>query len=92
MLREVSTVALSKLLLHPIAVFLWLLPMPDVEPKLQTAAVVFASVPMLSIFPILAHRYEQEGFAAAALLVATTLSFVTITLILSAMNAFMAIG
>jgi hypothetical protein len=80
MKRDVSAVALGKLLLHPLAVGLlvWLLP-PD-DPILRAAAVLYASVPMLSIYPILAQKYHLEGFSAAALLLTTVLSFVTISI------------
>ena len=47
--------------------------------QLGTAAVVFSCMPMLSIYPILAHRYHEERFCAAALLVTTVLSFATIS-------------
>jgi predicted permease len=82
MRRDVSAIALGKLLLHPLAVgtMVWLLPPAD--PILRAAAVVFASTPMLSIYPILAQKYGFESFCAAALLLATALSFVTISLIL----------
>ena len=76
---DAVTVALGKLMLHPLAVFamLWLLGPIDLH--LRRAAVIFASVPMLSIYPILAHKYQLEGFCAAALLVATLLSFLTVS-------------
>jgi hypothetical protein len=81
-LGAVAGVALAKLLLHPLAVaaMLWLL--PPMDPALRTAAIAFAAMPMLSIYPILAQRYRFEGFCAAALLVATLLSFVTVTVVL----------
>jgi predicted permease len=80
--RDVSAIALGKLLLHPLAVglLIWLLPPED--PTLRAAAVVFASVPMMSIYPILAQKYGLESFCAAALLLATVLSFVTISTML----------
>jgi len=80
-------VALAKLLLHPLAVFamLWLL--PPIDPPLRMAAVIYASMPMLSIYPILAQRYHYEGFCAAALLVATLLSFVTVSIVLWLMTS-----
>jgi malonate transporter len=49
----------------------WLVP-PD-DATLRAAAVVFARVPMLSIYPILAQKYGFESFCAAALLLATVL-------------------
>jgi hypothetical protein len=43
---------------------------------------VFAAVPALSIYTILAQKYGFEGFSAAALPVATVLSFVSANLVL----------
>jgi malonate transporter and related proteins len=80
--RDVSAIALGKLLLHPLAVGLMVWLVPPADATLRAAAVVFASVPMLSIYPILAQKYGFEGFCAAALLLATVLSFVTISVIL----------
>lgn len=82
MRRDVSAIALGKLLLHPLAVgsMVWLV-LPN-DPMLRGAAVIYASVPMLSIYPILAQKYGFEGFCAAALLLATVLSFVSISAIL----------
>lgn len=86
-LGEVAAVAFGKLLLHPLAVFVLLLALPPIDGKLRAAAVAYASAPMLSIYPILAQKYGQEGFCAAALLVATVGSFVTISAILWAIGA-----
>lgn len=82
MRRDVTAIALGKLLLHPLAVgmAMWLLPPAD--PALRAAAVVFAGTPMLSIYPILAQKYGFEDMCAAALLVATVLSFATLSVIL----------
>jgi malonate transporter and related proteins len=89
MRRDVSALALGKLLLHPLAVGLmvWLLP-PD-DAMLRAGAVVFASMPMFGIYPILAQKYGFEGFCAAALLLATVLSFVTISVTLWLLGPFL---
>ncbi len=79
---DVSAIALGKLLLHPLAVGLMVWLVPPADASLRVAAVVFAAVPMLSIYPILAQKYGFEGFCAAALLLATVLSFVTISMTL----------
>jgi malonate transporter and related proteins len=88
-LGDVAAVAVGKLVLHPLAVFamLWLL--APVEAHLRMAAIIFAAMPMLSIYPILAQRYQYEGFCAAALLVATLLSFLTVTGALWAMTSLL---
>lgn len=79
---DMAVVALGKLLVHPLAVAaaLWLL-LPD-DPRLRSAGIVLAASPMFSIYPVLAQRYGLEGFAAAALLLSTSLSFVTISSLL----------
>jgi len=79
MKRDVSAVALGKLLLHPLLVGLLVWAIPPDRPELGAAAVIYASVPMLSIYPILAQKYGFEGFCAAALLLTTVLSFLTIS-------------
>ncbi len=76
---DIAMVALGKLLLHPLAVAgaLWAWPVAD--PSLAKAAVLYAAVPMLSIYAVLAQRHGQQGFCAATLLVTTVASFVTIS-------------
>ena len=79
MRRDVSAIALGKLLLHPLAVGVMMWLVPPADPALRAAAVVFAATPMLSIYPILAQKYGFEDLCAAALLLATVLSFGTIS-------------
>lgn len=76
---DIAIVVFGKLLLHPLAVAgaIWLLPVAD--PLLAKAAVVYAAVPMLSIYAVLAQRHGQQGFCAATLLATTVASFVTIS-------------
>jgi malonate transporter and related proteins len=85
-MREVGLVAFGKLILHPLVVLAFLLVFPVDEP-LRTAAVAFAAMPMLSIYPILAQAHGEEAFCAAALLLTTLLSFVTISIWLWAATA-----
>ena len=80
MRQDMLAVALGKLLLHPTIVGLLIGLWPPVDPAMRAAAVLFASAPMLSIFPVLAQKYGAEGLCAAALLCATILSFGTISL------------
>lgn len=84
--RQVSGIAFTKLLIHPlsVALFLWLF--GPLERSLQISGVVLAAMPMMGIYPLLAQRFGQEGFCAAALLVTTLASFVTISLLLWGMS------
>jgi malonate transporter and related proteins len=76
---DITGVAIGKLIVHPLAVWFafWLSPTADAS--LMFVAVVFASVPMLSIYPVLGQKYGQQGFCAATLLATTIASFFTIS-------------
>lgn len=85
--RQVGMIAAGKLLLHPAAVWLAIallgaLGLPVPEGDLRAAAVLSAAMPMLGVYAILAQRHGHEGFAAAALLVTTAGSFLTLNAIL----------
>jgi predicted permease len=76
---DVGLTGVGKLILHPLAVFLAFTLVPAVEPALRVAGVLFASAPMMSIYPILGQRFGLEGRCAAALVVSTCLAFFTIS-------------
>jgi len=76
---DLALVATGKLVLHPLCVLLVGLVLPIDDPKLYVCAVLFAAMPMLSIYPVLAQRYGHDRLCAAALLAATVGSFVSIT-------------
>lgn len=79
---DIGMIAFGKLILHPLAVLLIFSLLPDVDPTLMAAGVLFASAPMLSIYPILGQRFGVDGRCAAALLLTTAVSFVTISTLL----------
>jgi predicted permease len=81
-LSRVAWVCSSKLILHPLAVAAMMLLFTPVDPILRTAGIVVASVPMLSIFPILAQKYDEQSWCASSLLVATLSSFVTLAVVM----------
>ncbi len=82
MIGDVALIMLGKLLLHPLAILAALMLLPPIDPTLQLALLTMASVPMLSIYPILGQRYGHEDVCAAALLATTAVSFVTVSLVL----------
>ena len=84
--RDVAVIAIGKLLLHPLAVLLFLLVLPPLEPALRTAALVMAAVPMLGIYSILAQKSGNDDMAAAAQIGTTVASFVTLTALLWALR------
>ena len=90
LIGDVTLLALGKLLLHPAAVLAMLWMLPEIDPPLRTAAVGFACMPMLSIYPLLAQKFHHDGFCAAALLAATILSFATISAVLWVLNDWLA--
>ena len=82
MFADVGRIVFGKLFLHPAAVVLALFLAPGIDSNLAKAALIFASVPTFSVFPLLGQPYGQETVAAAALMVATILSFLTISTLL----------
>lgn len=76
---DMARIVSAKLLLHPIAVFVLIYFLPGIDPTLQIACVAFACSPMLSIYPIFGQRYGHEGLCAVSLMMATSLSFITIS-------------
>ncbi len=82
LLAEVSQVTLGKLLLHPLAVYVAFSLVPSVDPTLKVAALLFASAPMMSIFPLLGQQYGLENRCSASLVTATALSFLTMSALL----------
>jgi predicted permease len=82
MVRDVSQVVAGKLLLHPLAVLVAFMLVPGIEPLYIAGALIFAAAPMISIYPLFGQRYGLGGVSAAAMLVATTLSFVSLNVLI----------
>lgn len=80
---DVSAIVVAKLILHPLAVTGAFLLIGGVPPGLMAAGIILASSPMLTIYPLLGARFGYDRVCAAALLVATTLSFVTLAVALA---------
>jgi predicted permease len=80
---RVVQIALGKLILHPLMMLVvLLLIMPLQDPVLWTAALLTCAVPMFGIYPILTQKHGHDGLSAAALLVTTMASFVTLNVLL----------
>ncbi len=76
-------VVAGKLLLHPVAVSVALLLVPGVPPALAAAGILFSSVSMITIYPLLCGRFGLEKMGATALMTATVLALFTVSLVLS---------
>jgi malonate transporter and related proteins len=77
--QDAPVIAAAKLLLHPLAVAGFMFAFGPADPLLRAGAIIIASAPMLSIYPILGARHGLERMCAAALLLATPLSFLTMS-------------
>lgn len=77
--RDLLVVAVGKLVGHPLAVAVCMLPLLAADDPLRPAGIVAAAAPMLSIYPMLAQRHGHEGFCAAALLLTTASSFISLS-------------
>ena len=81
--RDAARIVAGKLILLPAAVFAPQLALaPGLDPDLRKSMLIFASAPTLSIFPLLGRRYGQENVCAATVMMATGLSFLTMSALL----------
>lgn len=79
MAADLAQASIGKLILHPLLMFAALSLVPGIDPLLMVAGVLFASAPMLSVFPILGQRFGLEERCAAALVGCTVLAFFSIS-------------
>lgn len=89
---EIAPTVAGKLVFHPLAVFAATVVLPlagpaPLSPEMQAAAVILAAVPMMGIYPILAQRFGRERSSVVAMLMATVLSFFTLSAVLWVVNA-----
>lgn len=80
---DVAQTSIGKLLLHPLLMFAALSLVPGIDPLLLVAGLLFASAPMMSVFPILGQRFGLEERCAAALVACTVLAFFSISAVLA---------
>lgn len=76
---DVWAVVLGKLVLHPLAVLLAFTAIGTLPADLTLAGILFAAVPMMSIYALFGLRWGAEALAASALIHATLLSFFTVS-------------
>lgn len=79
---DLGLIAIGKLVLHPLAVAGAVFLVPGIDPTLQAGAILFACLPMLSIYGIIAQKYGLEQMASGALVIATIASFLTISFVI----------
>lgn len=79
---DITLIVIGKLFIHPLSVLLILFFFPTMDQDLKTACLIMASVPMLSIFPVIGQKYNLGQLCAASILPTTVVSFFTITLLI----------
>lgn len=75
--RRTAAISFGKLVLHPLLVFGVLSLWPALPPEIVLTTVLFAAIPMLSIYPMLGAKYGAEQVCATAFIVTVVLSFFT---------------
>lgn len=78
---DARQIVIGKLLVHPLTVYLGFKLVGPIDPALKSIGIIMAGMPMVSIYPLLGQRYGLGDMCAAALLISTMLSVLTITLI-----------
>ena len=81
-LRAVMLIVGGKLVIHPFLVGVGVVLVPGVTPAMAVGGVLFAAMPMITIFPLLSARVGQGQLAAFGLLSATVLSFLSLPVII----------
>lgn len=84
---QAGLVALFKLGVHPLLAFAALSMVPGVPPELIPVGVLFASVAMLTIYPILAAPFGLMPVASTAMILTTALSLASVPLVLALLGA-----
>jgi len=86
MAADLAQTAIGKLILHPLLMFAALSLVPGIDPLLMVAGLLFASAPMMSVFPILGQRFGLEERCAASLVGCTVLSFFSVSAVLALLH------
>lgn len=81
-LGAVGLIVGGKLLVHPLLVGMGVALVPGVTPAMALGGVLFAAMPMITIFPLLSARVGQGQLAAFGLLIATSASFFTLPFVI----------
>ncbi|MCV2882765.1 AEC family transporter [Actibacterium sp. XHP0104] len=76
---RLGVILLGKLVLHPLLAMGALALVPGLDPQMRAGGVLFAAMPMFTIYPIFGQRAGVEMMTASALVAATALSFVTLS-------------
>lgn len=83
LLPDAAQVSVGKLVLHPLCALAVSFLMPGLDPEIRKMAIVYAASPMLTVYPIIGQRFGYQEMSSAALLMATTASFFTISIMLA---------
>jgi predicted permease len=82
MLKDISTIVTLKLVGHPLAVLLLVQFFPPMSELYFSVAILFSTLAMFSIYPVLGSRYGHGTMCAAVLLPTTILSFFSVNIAL----------
>lgn len=86
-LARALQIATGKMIVHPMLTALTVTAISafgfGLTPDMRMAAILSAAMPMFGIYVVLAQDHGHEGMASIAMLVATTLGFATLTVLLS---------
>lgn len=89
---DLSAIVVVKLLVHPLAMLAAFLIVPGIDTGLAQAAVILASAPIFGIYAVIGQQYGQGDFCAAAMLPTTVLSFMSLSLVIWALQVFQPFG
>lgn len=85
--RRSAAIGFGKLVVHPAVVALCLFAVPGVPPALIPVGILFAAVPMLTVYPIIAAPFGLAAVTSTALIATTLASVATVSVVLVLLQA-----
>lgn len=80
MKKEIGTVMLAKLFVHPMVILGMSLVWFDLQPTMSAVAVILASMPMFGVYAVIGQKYNMGGLCSAVILPTTLFAIVTVSI------------
>lgn len=80
MKKEIGTVMLAKLFVHPMLILGMSLVWFDLQPTMSAVAVILASMPMFGVYAVIGQKYNMGGLCSAVILPTTLFAIVTVSI------------
>jgi malonate transporter len=80
MKKEIGTVMLAKLFVHPMVILGMSLVWFELQPTMSAVAVILASMPMFGVYAVIGQKYNMGGLCSAVILPTIIFAIVTVSI------------